>query len=205
MKWLIPTAVILAAVLLSRRASAAESDPTYVDDSAGVDLLSEAQTVAAEINQVVQGSPAEFFSTSAGMRERLKAREGCRLQRYRLGDGGWTIGYGRYYPDGGDVPPEAIDQDTADRWFLDDLSQRGEKWVKLYISVPISQNQFDALVSMAYNLRPSSFKRIADAVNAGADPAPIALQYTRPGTNLERGLIARREEELNIYNGTMEA
>ena len=210
MKWLLPTALtIIAVVVLATRnvAMAAQADPyTYADEPATpLDIVSEASTVADEIVNAVTGSPADWYRTSDAMKTRLKQREGCKLQRYRLGDGGWTIGYGRYYPDGGALPPESIDQGTANAWFDVDLADRGEKWVKLYISVPISQNQFDALTSMAYNLRPSSFKNIADAVNAGQDPTPVAMQYTRPGTNLERGLIARREDELGIFNGTMQA
>lgn len=204
MKWLLPLAILAGAALLARKASAAQQpDPTYADE--GGNLLDEATAMAADWTSALTSSPAEYFSTSEAMRARLQAREGLRLERYRLGDGGWTLGYGRFYPAGGEVPPERIDRATAEQWFQIDLAERGERWVKAYVSVPISQNQFDALTSMAYNLRPSSFKRIAEAVNAGEDPAPIALQYTRPGTNLERGLIARRQEELGIFHGEIEA
>lgn len=208
MRYLIPVALAGLVVFAVRRAQAAPVyDPTYYADDPenAPDLLDEAATVASEIANAVTGSPAEWFSTSAAMRARLKKREGLKLTRYRLGDGGWTIGYGRYYPDGGATCPASIDLDTAERWFTEDLAAKGEKWVKLYVSVPINQAQFDALTSMAYNLRPSSFKRIAEAVNAGMDPTPIAMEYTRPGTNLERGLIARREEELSIFYGSITA
>lgn len=205
MKWLIPVALAGLIVFAVRKATAQPVyDPTfYADDPENApDLLEEAFTVAEEIANAVSGSPAAWYSTSEAMKRRLKQREGLKLSRYRLGDGGWTIGYGRYYPDSGPAAPAAIDLDTAERWFTEDLVARGEKWVKLYVSVPVTQNQFDALVSMAYNLRPSSFKRIAEAVNQGRDPTPIAMEYTRPGTNLERGLIARRNEELSIFYGT---
>lgn len=205
MRYLIPVALAGLVVFAVRKATAQPVyDPTfYADDPENApDLLEEAFTVAEEIANAVSGSPAAWYSTSEAMKRRLKQREGLKLSRYRLGDGGWTIGYGRYYPDSGPAAPAAIDLDTAERWFTEDLVARGEKWVKLYVSVPVTQNQFDALVSMAYNLRPSSFKRIAEAVNQGQDPTPIAMEYTRPGTNLERGLIARRNEELSIFYGT---
>lgn len=206
MKWLVAIPVIVgAALLLAKKASAAQGpDPTYLDGQGG-GILDGVSAMAADFEGSISGSPAEYFRTSDAMQKRLKKREGLRLERYRLGDGGWTIGYGRFYPDSGDAPPEVIDLATAEQWFSTDLVDRGEKWVKAYVAVPISQSQFDALVSMAYNLRPSSFKKIAEAVNAGQDPAPVAMQYTRPGTNLENGLIARRSEELGIYNGTIEA
>lgn len=204
MKWFVPLAVLAAATLLARNASAAQgADPSYTDNPSDAAWMDQALATMEGINPM--GSPVDYMRTSASMKARLQQREGLRLKRYRLGDGGWTIGYGRYYPDGSTVPPEQIDQATAEDWFATDLVDRGEKWVKSFVSIPLQQNQFDALVSMAYNLRPASFKRIADAVNAGEDPAPVAMQYTRPGTNLEAGLVARRQEELGIFDGSIEA
>lgn len=208
MRYLLPIVLAGLVVFAVRRATAAPVyDPTFYADNPdnAPDLLEEAATLADELTNAVTGSPAGWFSTSEAMKKRLKKREALMLNRYQLGDGGWTIGYGRFYKSGGPLPPASIDRDTAERWFTEDLVERGEKWVKLYVSVPVTQNQFDALVSMAYNLRPSSFKRIAEAVNQGQDPTPIAMEYTRPGTNLERGLIARREEELSIFYGTATA
>lgn len=142
--------------------------------------------------------PSSMSTSSAGL-QLLRAFEKCSLTRYRLGDGGWTIGWGRYYPDGSNLPPERIDQATADLWFLQDVQDRGERWVKAYVSVELTQAQFDALVSMAYNLSPASFRNIADAVNAGDDPESQALRYVRAGTNLEVGLRRRRAAELELY------
>lgn len=204
MKWLIPAAVLIGALVLAKRASAGQADPTYVDGG-DVNLLDEAFAMGSNLVTNVMGSPVDSLYTSEAMKARLKQREGLRLNRYRLGDGGWTIGYGRFYPDSGTPPPERIDQDTAERWFAEDVTERGERWVKAYVSIPLTQNQFDALVSMAYNLKPSSFKTIAEEVNAGNDPTAAAMRYTRPGSNLERGLIARRDEELGIFFGTIEA
>lgn len=150
------------------------------------------------INQV-RGTSAAGMRTSAAGLAHMQQFEGLRLERYRLGDGGWTIGYGRFYPDGGEVPPQRIDQATAEEWFAQDVRDRGERWVRAYVTANLTQPQFDALVSMAYNLSPRSFRRIADQVNAGGDPEPIALQYIRAGTNLERGLRNRRAAELAMY------
>lgn len=150
------------------------------------------------VNQV-RGTSAAGLTTSAAGLAHMQQFEGLRLERYRLGDGGWTIGWGRFYPDGGEVPPERIDRATADAWFRQDVAERGERWVRAYVTAELTQPQFDALVSMAYNLSPRSFRRIADQVNAGGDPEPIALQYIRAGTNLERGLRNRRAAELAMF------
>ena len=114
-------------------------------------------------------------------------------------DGGFTNGYGHYWPYGGAVPPETITTEQADVQFAQDLEQRAARWVRAYVSAPLTQNQFDALVSMAFNLKPSSFKTIANAVNDGQDPEDAALEYVRAGTSLEAGLRNRRAREIALY------
>ena len=52
---------------------------------------------------------------------------------------------------------------------------------------------------IAFNLKPSSFKTVADAVNRGEDPEAAALQFIRAGSNLERGLRNRRAREIALY------
>lgn len=169
----------------------------YEPTDVGVfDTLTAAAMTAA--NTLI-GTTAARMTTSATGLAAIRRHESCRLQRYRLGDGGWTIGWGRYYPDGGPLPPERIDQATADAWFLQDVAERGERWVRAYVTVDLTQPQFDALTSMAYNLSPKSFRTIADAVNAGQDPEAAAMRYIRAGTNLERGLRNRRLAELSTY------
>jgi lysozyme len=71
--------------------------------------------------------------------------------------------------------------------------------VRAYVTAELTQPQFDALVSMAYNLSPRSFRTIADAVNRGDDPEAAALRFVRAGTNLERGLRNRRAAELAMF------
>ena len=115
-----------------------------------------------------------------------------------LGDGGWTIGYGRFEKDQAKLPGR-ITEYEAEAMLRVDVDSRGAYWVRRYVRVALSQNQFDALTSMAYNLKPSSFKNIAEAVNRGDDPETVALQYTRPGSPFERGLRKRRGEEIALY------
>lgn len=157
-------------------------------------------TAAAQATvNTITGTDATSMTTSPAGLAHLQQFERLALTPYRLGDGGSTIGWGRYYPDKGPQPPAQIDRATADAWFSQDVIDRAEKWVKAYVTAPLTQPQFDALVSMAYNLSPRSFKDIANAVNAGEDPEGAALQYVRAGTNLERGLRRRRSSELAMY------
>ena len=104
-------------------------------------------------------------------------------------------------PDNGvEMPPlEVITADQAEAIFADDVERRGAHWVRSYVTVPLEQYQFDALTHMSFNLKPSSFKTVADAVNAGDDPEAAALNYIRAGTNLEQGLRNRRAREVALF------
>lgn len=163
------------------------------------DWTDEVTAALSTLRNTIAPTPVQGMRTSAAGLAHLKRRESLSLTPYRLGDGGSTIGWGRYYPDNGPPPPDRIDRATAEAWFVEDVRERGERWVTVYVDVPLLQHQFDALVSMAYNLSPRSFRKIAAAVNAGEDPANMALQFIRQGTHLEAGLRTRRQAELAMY------
>jgi len=173
-----------------------ELDPYAPADAS---ILDDWMARAVGTVNAVRGTSAAGMSTSSAGLAHIQQFEGLRLTRYRLGDGGWTIGWGRYYADSAAPPPERIDRATADAWFVQDVAERGERWVRAYVVADLTQPQFDALVSMAYNLSPRSFRTIADAVNAGQDPEAAALQFVRAGTPLERGLRNRRSAELALF------
>jgi lysozyme len=191
-------ALLLAAAAVwwwKQQQAADQADDTDTETSWTDDVTA---TALATINRIVGTPAAQMYVSQAGV-DHLAQFEGLSLTRYRLGDGGYTIGRGRYYPDGGPVPPERISLETADAWFAQDIDDRGVRWVRAYVTAPLMQAQFDALVSMAYNLRPASFKQIAAAVNAGEDPEAAALRFVRAGTHLEKGLRRRRTLELALY------
>lgn len=185
--------------LLELGADPADEDPfmpTWTD---------EVTAAVSTVRNALFASPVADMQTSAAGLAHIAQFEGLSLARYRLGDGGWTIGRGRYFPDGGPLPPERIDLATADSWFAEDVRDRGERWVQAYVHVPLTQPQFDALVSMAFNLSPKSFRTIANAVNAGEAPDAAALRFVRAGTNLERGLRNRRQAEIALYRSGVTA
>jgi lysozyme len=197
---LIGAGIVVAALYAAGRRSAA-TDAAYAgfDPEEVPTVADELEATAATAAAIVQGTQATDMQPSQELIDMLQAGEGCRLDRYRLGDGGWTIGFGRYYPDTGEPPPESITMEQAQAWFAADLEARGAKWVRAYVTADLTQQQFDALCSMAYNLSPKSFRTIADAVNAGEDPETASLQFVRAGTALERGLRARRGREIALY------
>jgi lysozyme len=83
----------------------------------------------------------------------IKSFEGLRLTAYRDVAGVWTIGYGSTrYHDGRAVKPgdKLADEIQASALFANTLGQYVDA-VNNYVKVPLTQNQFDAMVSFAYN------------------------------------------------------
>ena len=92
------------------------------------------------------------FKTSETGIDLIKSFESCRLKAYPdPGTGGepWTIGWGHT---GREVKPGLIwTQQQADKALIEDLMQF-EQDVNDLVKVNINQNQFDALVSFAFNV-----------------------------------------------------
>src|ERR1700761_3494421 len=83
----------------------------------------------------------------------IKKFEGLSLNAYRDSVGVWTIGYGSTrYHDGKVVMPgdKLASEEQASILFSNTLGQY-EDAVNKHVTVRLTQNQFDALVSFAYN------------------------------------------------------
>lgn len=193
----------LAGLMMAAQRSAtgnATAPEQSADDEPQAPTITE--TISADVqtiaNKIIGTDAAGMHTSAAGLRA-IQQWEGLSLTPYKLGDGQATIGWGRAYPLTGPAPPERITRETADEWFAIDVQDRAEKWVRAYVTAPLTPPQFDALASIAYNMSPASFRTIAQAVNAGEDPEAAALRYVRAGTNLERGLRRRRAAEIAIY------
>ena len=79
----------------------------------------------------------------------IKEFEGCKLTAYRDGGGVLTIGWGHT---GADVEEGmTITQERADELLLLDLAD-AVHGVNALVKVPLTQNEFDALVSFAFNV-----------------------------------------------------
>ena len=73
--------------------------------------------------------------------------EGLYLTSYQDSRGVWTIGYGRIeYDDGHHVGAgETCSHEDAERWLLEDVENDGSHYVRAWVKIPLTQNQFDAL------------------------------------------------------------
>lgn len=131
--------------------------------------------------------------------------EGKRLVAYDDGVGVWTIGFGTtIYPNGtkvkkGDVCTEA----QAKAYMAHDL-KKFELAVNNAVNVSLNQNQFDALVSLAYNIGTNAFKNstLVKKLNAG-DIRGATNQFDvwiYAGGRRIQGLVNRRAKEKNIFS-----
>ena len=102
---------------------------------------------------------------SRGALELLKRFEGYRRTAAQLPDGRWTIGYGHTLTARGGVD---VSESDAEALLLYDLIAVAHV-VNEYTFAPITQNQFDALCSFAFNIGLDNFRRsqVLKRLNAG--------------------------------------
>lgn len=82
---------------------------------------------------------------------------------------------------------------------------RFERGVDRLITVPLRQNQFDALVSFSFNLGLGTLQRstLRQKVNRGEfeDAAEEFMKFVKAGGKVFRGLVIRRTDERNLFLG----
>ncbi len=136
----------------------------------------------------------------------LKRFEGVRLKPYLCPAGIPTISIGcTYYPDGTKVrmtDPE-ITQARATEIFLNVLKHY-ESSVDSFTRDDITQNQFDALVSFAYNVGTGALKKstLLKKVNANPNDKFIESQFliwNKVNGVPVKGLTLRRQAESKLY------
>jgi lysozyme len=131
----------------------------------------------------------------------IKTFEGLKLSAYLCPAGVWTIGYGTTK---GVKPGQAITAAKAEELLAADL-RKFEDTVNTAVAVPITQGQFDALVSLAYNIGSGAFRAstLLRLLNAG-DYAGAAKQFDRwnkAGKKVLAGLTRRRAAERQLFEG----
>lgn len=135
----------------------------------------------------------------------IKAFEGLRLKPYKDAVGIPTIGYGNtYYEDGRKVSlsDPAVTEERATE-LLKMVVKRYEDAINRYVQVPITQNQFDALVSFAYNVgnenvRKSTLMKLLNRKQY-TEAADQLLRWNKAGGKTLKGLTRRRQAERVLF------
>lgn len=144
-------------------------------------------------------------TSTAGLRLIMQS-EGCYLTAYKCPAGVLTIGYGHTSAAGSPEvhPGQKITQDEAVAILkLDVLSF--EHYVTESVKVPLTQNEFDALVSFVFNVGPGNFRKssLLKKLNKGdkaSVPAEL-LRWDRAGKKVLPGLTKRRQAEAALWSG----
>lgn len=132
--------------------------------------------------------------------------EGFESKPYICSGGVVTIGYGTtIYPSGVKVNmnDSAITKQQAEEYLLNDINNFSNS-VDLLVRSNINQNQFDSLVSFAYNLGLGNLKSstLLKKVNANPNDKTIAnefLRWNKAGGKVLEGLTRRRKAEAELY------
>ena len=127
----------------------------------------------------------------------VKAEETLRLKAYKCPKGVWTIGWGHT---GGIKEGDTCTREQAEAWIRSDL-QSAQTGLAGFINVPVSANQFIALLSLAFNMGSMGVvdkcPKMLRALNAGdyETAADEFLDVTNGGL---AGLVARRRREAEL-------
>lgn len=144
----------------------------------------------------------EPTKTSANGQAFIKKHEKLELNAYPdPGTKGepYTIGYGHT---GGVKKTDKITEKQASDFLANDL-KTAENAVKSKVTVPLNQNQFDALVSFIFNVGGGNFakstllKKLNKKDYAGAaDEFP---KWNKGGGKVLGGLVTRRKDERDLF------
>ena len=131
----------------------------------------------------------------------IKQFEGLKLNAYKCPADVWTIGYGTTT---GVKPGQAITEARAEELLRADVA-KFVAGINDAVTVPLTQGQFDALVSLAYNIglgafRTSTLLRLLNK-REYASAAKQFDRWNRAGGRVLAGLSRRRAAERKLFEG----
>lgn len=141
------------------------------------------------------------MQTSKKGLEFIQDVEGCKLFAYLDTGGVWTIGVGHTGPEV--VKGLSCTMEQAMKWLAEDSTEAQEAVNKL-VKVPLTQNQFDALVSFVFNVGVNAFAKstMLRKLNLG-DYAGASKEFPRWNKDNGKeilGLTKRRLLEQGVFN-----
>jgi lysozyme len=117
------------------------------------------------------------------------------------GEPNFSIWYGHSWAKEGEV----ITQAEADALLKEDVEKYSD-YISEYITIPLTQNMYDALFSFCYNAWPWRLRDVAEYLNARDVSWAMAYMksiiYWRPdgwSKEVSDWLVARREKEVTLF------
>lgn len=135
----------------------------------------------------------------------IQGFEGLKLSAYKDSAGIPTIGYGNItYENGTKVKMgDKITQERADKlfqYFADSFASK----VASLIKKDVKQNQFNAIVSLAYNIGVGAFSKSTLLKKVNVNPNDVTIKdefmkWVNAGGKKIQGLVNRRKKESELY------
>jgi lysozyme len=132
--------------------------------------------------------------------------EGCRLRAYLCSAGVSTIGYGTTVYDNGQKVKlgDQITLQRAKELLAHEVAMKAIGVKNLLGDTIVTQNQFDALVSFAYNCGTGALKTSTLLKKVKANPQDPAIRdefrkWVKAAGKVLPGLVARRNREADLY------
>lgn len=150
---------------------------------------------------------ADDVTVSERFAAHIERLEGFRATKYRDIAGHWTIGFGHLIRDEENALMRdglTLTREEALHILRKDVID-AEHAINTLVTVPLKQEQYDALVSFVFNVGAGRFRdsTLLQRLNAGHCCAvPDQLRrWKRAGGQVSAGLIARRAAEIALYVG----
>jgi lysozyme len=140
-----------------------------------------------------------MLKTSEAAYKIIRKYESLRLVAYQCTSNKWTIGWGHTK---GVKQGDRITKERAEILLVEDVRECEINLNKYRL--PLSQNQYDALVSFTFNIGDKQFSTstMLKKLKTNVDDPTIAHEFSRwifSGGVVQNGLIKRRNEESALY------
>lgn len=162
-----------------------------------VPLTGEVNFLDALDPQPVHNMP-RFYNTNHTAVQIIKEEETLQLEAYELG-GLWLIGYGHLMLEG---EKDVINEEEADAFLRDDLHWC-EEAIERYVKVPVTLNEFSAMVAFCYNVGSGKTRGSSIVKRVNGDDRPGAanafLLWNRMNGVVMKALANRRARERTLF------
>lgn len=132
----------------------------------------------------------------------IKRHEGFRANAYLCPAGKPTIGYGITK----NVKlSDTVTREQAERDLLEDILNERLPAIERLVTVPLSNNEVNALISFVYNIGVGNFQTstLLRLLNDNYPRSVVAEQFSRwnrGGGQVLKGLVRRRDEEKRLFS-----